>query len=225
MIFKLTRLALITAVLLTGIGMILYPGGTFFDRAVRRYSFFHNSLSDLGSTVAWNGQANPGAVFFLAAAIILVVAGCTCLLALIGVYSSSLVTGRLARTGGVAVIVAGAALAGAALTPEDLKPALHHQFSLLAVSSFPAGTAFLAAATALDARFPRRVPVGWLILTLIVAAWAGVMSSVHPTNSSELAIPVTVQKIVAITLVTTLVFESYEAENAGASGAMAAKAG
>jgi len=223
--FKLTRLGLIAAVVLTGIAMTLYPGGTFFHRAGHGYSFFQNSLSDLGSTVAWNGQTNPGSLFHLGACIVLVMAGCTGLLALVAVYSSSLRTRGLTRAAGIAVVVAGVALVGAAVTPQDRQPELHGQFSLLAIGSFAMGTALLAATTALDARFRRRVPICWSLLTLIVLAWASVMLSAHPTSDLELAIPVTLQKIVAITLVATLVFQSYEAERVAVPGAMTTKAG
>lgn len=216
-VFKLTRSALVVAALLTGIAMIVYPGGTLLRPATRGYSFFHNSLSDLGSTVAWSGQANPGSPFHLAASVILVVAGCACVVALIWVYSSSPMTRWLARAAGAVVLLAGAGLVGAALAPPDRYASLHGQFTLLAVGSFPVATALLSLATALNARLRRRVPIGWFVLTLVVVAWASVMLSTRPTTDLALAIPVTLQKVVAITLVATLILQSYEAEHVGAA--------
>lgn len=223
-VFKLTRWALVVAAVLTGMAMTLYPGGTFLRPATRGYSFFQNSLSDLGSTVAWSGQANPGSLFHLAASAILVLAGCAFFVTLVRVYSSSLITRRLARAAGAVVLVAGAALVGAALTPQDRYPALHGQFTLLAVGSFPVATALLSMTTALNARFRRRVPISWFVLTLVVVAWASVMLSARPTTDLDLAIPVTLQKVVAITLVATLIFQSYEAEHVTSADAFPRKA-
>jgi hypothetical protein len=130
----------------------------------------------------------------------------------------------LARAAGAVVLVAGAGLVGAALTPQDRYSALHGQFTLLAVGSFPMATALLSLATALNARFRRRVPISWFVLTLVVVAWASVMLSAQPTTDLELAIPVTLQKVVAITLVATLTFQSYEAERVAAAAAIVQKA-
>src|SRR5439155_2140576 len=109
-VFKLTRWAVIAVAVLTGIAMLLYPGGTGLNPATRGYSFFQNSLSDLGSTVAWSGQANRGSLFLLAASFILVLAGVGCFAALIRVYSMSPITSWLTRAAGVFVLLAGAGL-------------------------------------------------------------------------------------------------------------------
>jgi hypothetical membrane protein len=222
-VFKLTRWAAVTVAVLSGIAMLLYPGGTSRNPSARGYSFFHNSLSDLGSTVAWDGQANSrGATFFLAGAIILALSGSGCLVALIRVYSSSRIASRLARAGGAAGLLTCAGLIGAALTPVDRSPALHGRFTLLAIGTFPVATALLALASALDRRLPRRIPMGWLVFTLVLVAWASVMTW-RPTTDLELTIPVTLQKVVAITLLVVLTFQSYEAERVVAGAATTAR--
>jgi hypothetical membrane protein len=210
-VFRLTRLALIAAVGLTTVAMLLYPGGTGLDPTTRGYSIFHNSLSDLGSTVAWDGQANSGSRFLLAASIILVLAGVGCLVTLIRVYSSSPTTSWLARTAGAAILLAGAGLIGASVMPQDRYSTLHGRFTLLAVGAFPVATALLSLATALNARFRRRVPIGWFALTCVVVAWALVIP-VQPTTDLQLAISVTLQKVALIALLAALVFQGYEAE-------------
>jgi len=211
-VFKLTRWATVSVAVLTGIAMLLYPGGTLRNPSTRGYSFFQNSLSDLGSTVAWGGQANShGAVFFVSGSIILALAGVGCLVALVLVYSSSRITSWLAGTAGAVGVLSCAGLMGAALTPEDRNLALHGKFSSLAIGALPVATALLALATALNGRFPRRVPIGWLVLTLVLVAWASVMTW-QPTTDLELTIPVTLQKIVAVALLVVLTLQSYEAE-------------
>jgi hypothetical membrane protein len=214
--FRLSRVGFAAAVVLTGVAMVLYPGGTVFDRTRQGYSFFENSFSDLGSTVAWNGQSNPGAPFELAAAIVFVLAGCICFFALVRVYSSASRTRWLARAGGIVALVAGSALVGTALTPEDRLPELHGHLTLLVVGSFPIATALLAMVTAQDPRIPRRASVCWLALTVLVIAWASAMLSIRPRTGHELAIPVTLQKVVGFALLATLALEGYEAERIGA---------
>lgn len=210
-VFRLTRVAAIAVVVLFGIAMLSYPGGTGLNRSTRGYSIFHNSLSDLGASVAWNGQPNPGAVFNLAASILLVLAGVACLVVLIRVCSSSIATRRIGRAAAAIVLVAAAALIGAAFSPQDRAAALHGRFTLVAVCSFPVATVLLALITALDGRFRRRAPAAWLVLTVVVITW-GMVIRWRPTTEVEAAIPVILQKIVGIVLLGTLVLESREAE-------------
>jgi len=223
-VFRLTRWALLMAAALTGIAVLLYPGGTFLRPARPGYSFFQNSLSDLGRTVAWNGQANRGSLLYLAASLILVLAGCACFTALIRVYSLSACARGLTRVAGAFLLLAAAGLTGAALSPQDRQAALHGRFTLLAVAAFPVATALLGLATARDNRFRHRVAICWFALTCIEVIWTSVMLSVLPTNDLQLAIPVTLQKLVAIALVGTLVLQSWEADRAEATDKTAAKA-
>ena len=49
------------------VSMGAYPGGTTHDHSTPGYSFFHNFLSDLGMTVAYDGRSNRlGAALFVA---------------------------------------------------------------------------------------------------------------------------------------------------------------
>lgn len=212
--FKLTRWAAVSAALLTSIAMLLYPGGTLRDPSTSGYSFFQNSLSDLGNTVAWGGQENSrGALCFLCGFAILAIAGVACLVALVHVYSSSPPTRWVARTAGAAGLLSCAALLGAALMPPDRHPALHGQFTWLALGALLVAILLFTLATALDDRFPRRVPIGWLALALVLVAWMSVMRWPAITDL-QLTIPVTLQKIVAVALLVIFYFQSYEAERA-----------
>ena len=210
--FRLSRIGLAAAVVLTAAAMFLYPGGTLFDRTSRGYSFFENSFSDLGSTVAWNGQSNPGSSIEFAAAIVFVLAGGVCFLEVVRVYSSASKPRWLARAGGIGALVAGLGLVGTVLAPEDRLPELHSKLTLLVVGSFPIVTALLAMATARDLRIPLRASVCWWVLTVLVIAWTSAMLWIRPSTGHEMAIPVTLQKVVGFALLATLVLEGYEAE-------------
>lgn len=57
-----------------GTSMLQYPGGTPLDSSTRGYSISQNFLSDLGMTVAYNGQSNGlGAALFVLSLLLLVV--------------------------------------------------------------------------------------------------------------------------------------------------------
>jgi hypothetical protein len=61
---------------------LLDPGGTVLDASTRGYSFTHNFLSDLGSTIAFDDQRNTaGALLFNVAMVVAVIVLATALLA------------------------------------------------------------------------------------------------------------------------------------------------
>src|SRR6266487_2457768 len=57
-VFRLLIAVGICFFLLTGIAMLLYPGGTMTDPHRHGYAFFSNFLSDLGRTSTPSGQDN-----------------------------------------------------------------------------------------------------------------------------------------------------------------------
>lgn len=200
------------ALLLIGVAMALYPGGTGRNPSTRGYSMFQNSLSDLGATIAWGGQDNSlGQRFFLAGFGLATVAIVACLASLVRLYSQSPAARGAARAAVSLGVLASASLAGAALTPEDRNPALHGHFTTLALVAGLVATLLLALATARDERFPRRVPVGWLVLAGVLAGWMTLLPW-RPSTDLELAIPVTVQKLVGVALLAVALFQIHQAE-------------
>ena len=215
-VLKSTRWAAVASVVLTGIAMLLYPGGTRRDASTHGYSFFQNSLSDLGSSVAWGGQSNaPAAFFFLCAFAILAIAGVACFVVLVRVYSSPS-THKMVRAAGVAGLLSCAALLGAALISADRHPTLHGESARVASFALVAATVIFAVATARDGRFRRRVTVGWLLLTAVFVPWLSVI--LLPTGL-DFAIAVILQKVLAVTLLVVFSFQSYEAERVTTEGA------
>src|SRR5262245_65827951 len=84
--------------LMTGIAMLVYPGGTAFDRTTRGYSLSRNFLSDLGSTTTTSGQSNLiGALLFAAGLVALTFAIARCLWAFLQLYSTDRVAVLLTR--------------------------------------------------------------------------------------------------------------------------------
>lgn len=55
---KILIITSILFIILTGIAMIVYPGGSLIDKATIHYNFFENFFSDLGATVTPSGKKN-----------------------------------------------------------------------------------------------------------------------------------------------------------------------
>ncbi|MEO8666500.1 MAG: hypothetical protein ABI462_13495 [Ignavibacteria bacterium] len=55
---KLLLAAVFGFIVLTGIAMIAYPGGSLHDRVTIHYNFFENFFSDLGATMTPSGKKN-----------------------------------------------------------------------------------------------------------------------------------------------------------------------
>src|SRR5215212_9606112 len=125
-LFRLTRWTLGTSVILTIAAMVVYPGGTLLDPHVTRYSFFQNFLSDLGMTVTHGGLSNrPGAALFIASFGLLAVSCVACALGFVRFHASSSRARPFAYAGGVGILLVGLGLAGTAMSPANVFPALH----------------------------------------------------------------------------------------------------
>lgn len=162
-ILKLTRWAGVAAAVAIAIAMLLYPGGTFRNPSTTGYSFFQNSLSDLGSTTAWGGRRNDtGALFFAGGFALAALAGIGCFAAFVRVYATSRTTRYWARAAGAAGVLSCVGLVGAALTPQNRFPAFHGRLTLMAALACPVASLLLAFTSFHGGRFPRRVTsVGW----------------------------------------------------------------
>jgi hypothetical membrane protein len=208
------RYALVVALLTWGVSIMLYPGGTVLDESTHGYSFTHNFLSDLGSTVAFNYTRNlPGAVLFAAGILIgvSVLAGTFVgTIRLLSTEPRARLFARLAAAAGTFVCLG---YLGAALTPLDQAFRLHLLSSMVASRSFPLAALLLAIATARDRRFRARATIGWITLTLVLVG-AIVVAHLGPSPSTEggLMTQVITQKIMVVTALVVLWLESLEAE-------------
>ncbi|NHJ85325.1 MAG: DUF998 domain-containing protein [Asgard group archaeon] len=120
--FLTTIFGCIQFVVLTTIAMILYPGGTYLDSNAPRYDFIRNFFSDLGRTIAINGELNivSRALFTTA----LLIAGLT----LIGLfaltpyyYKEKKSSFWLSIVGSINGIICALAYIGIGFAPSDLE--------------------------------------------------------------------------------------------------------
>ena len=200
--------------LLAAIAMLRYPGGTFRDHSTRGYSLSHNFLSDLGATVAHNGQPNgTGTILFIASLTILVLGMGGCLVGLIRLYSRNAATRPWVLAAGAVAAVVCASFIGVALTPEDRMLSLHIQLTKLAFRAFPIVTLLMALASRADRESPTRVTIAWGVLTVILAAYVAILDWGPSTRTpTGLVVQVVAQKLVTISAVLLIIFQTYVAD-------------
>ena len=211
--FLVTRWAIVWFVLSTAVAMALYPGGTYLNKTTLGYSFFSNFLSDLGTVVAWGGEPNlPAAVIFVLAEVVLVGA----LIAFFAALLKRLSTGagkRWAQAGVAAGLLAAIGILIAALVPADRFLTLHVQGALLAFRGLVPAAACFAIATARDRRFSRRAVAGWIVLTVLLAAYIGILQwGPRIRTDYGLTFQATAQKVIVFALLVIVWLESVAGE-------------
>jgi hypothetical membrane protein len=192
----------------------LYPGGTLLDESTHGYSFTHNFLSDLGSTVSLNYKRNlPSAVLFDAGTLIGVGVLAGTFIGTIRLLSTEPRARLFARLAAVAGAFVCLGYLGAALTPLDRAFRLHLLSSIVASRSFPIAALSLAIATARDRRFRARATIGWITLIVVLVGFIAVAHlGPRPSTERGLMTQVINQKIMVLTVLIVLWLESLEAE-------------
>ena len=187
---------------------ILYPGGNPLDATSERYSITRNFLSDLGMTVAYNGQPNRlGAACFIASLLILMAGLGTCLLAIIRLYTSEPGPRFWARSAGLCGLLACVAFTGVAATPENRAMAAHVGFTVWGWRILPAIAALMAIATMASRRLPRSVTIAWAVLAVLLTGYSAlIVWSPGWSAVSALVIAVVAQKAATVIVVAALLY-------------------
>lgn len=216
-VWVLVRAAILWFVVCAGASMLLYPGGTRLDPGTVGYSFTQNPFSELGRTVARNGESNRASatlfVLGLTPAGLGLAAFFMALLPLVS--SGSRIATWLARLGCVAGIIAGAAYVAVAWSPADRLPVEHVWAERTAFRSFLVASVLLGFVTAGSKAFPFRAAAAWwsfgaLLLGFILIGIFG------PSRRTEagLVVQVVAQKVIVFSALVIVAFQSYEAQRA-----------
>ena len=198
----------LVAALLGVAAMICYPGGTALEHNTSRYRLTQNFLSDLGMTVAYNGQPNRiGASLFVVSLLVLIIACGAAMLWFIRLYSTTRTSRKLARAAGLVGLLVCLSFVGVALAPENVAMGLHVQFTLLAFRAFPVACVFLALAAYKSGVATPRSLLTWTLITACLSAYV-VFLSVGPTPDTPdgLFACVIAQKSVVIAIVLGLTY-------------------
>lgn len=185
---------------------------------------WRNFLSDLGMTVAYNGQTNrAGALCFVLSLVILVVALGGCLWEFLVFYSREPRPRRFARAAGVVGVLVCLAFTGVAVTPENRVMALHVTVTLLAWRVFPFLSLLLTIASLRSNIVPSRVAIAWATLTVVLTAYVVVLDwGPEVATLDGLRAQVVAQKIVTAAVLVTCLYLSVEGNRVLAAASNAA---
>ena len=196
--------------------MALYPGGTRLDPDTDGYSFTQNAFSDLGRTVARNGEPNTlSATLFVLG---LTPAGfglAGFFVALLPLVSNHSRARAVAWVGCLAGIVAGVAYVAVAWLPANRVPFEHVMAQNWAFRSFLVASVLLGFVTARSTIFSLRTAAVWWMFGGLLLAFI-LIGIFGPSRRTEagLVIQVVAQKIIVFSALVIVAFQSHEAQRA-----------
>jgi hypothetical protein len=201
-------------IVLTLLAMLLYPGGTSANHATHGYRFFYNFLSDLGLTVAYNGQPNWASALLFFVALGLAGSGLVLFfLAFRHFFRAGLLQRLLSLIGSVVGVVSGICFVGVAFTPANLLRQEHIRFVMWAFELFPIATFFYIPAMFLNHRYLRRYAWAFVVFWLLLVGYYLLMQYGPPASTSQgLLIQATGQKMIAYASIISILFQSLGAK-------------
>lgn len=177
-----------------------YPGGTSLDAHTAGYSLSRNFLSDLGMTVAYNGEPNAVGVACFVASMLVMVAGAIAVLGQwVRVYVAVPESRGVARAAGALGVLVCGAFVGVAFTPENTVMPLHVGTTLLAFRTAPAAMTLFAWASYRTSRLPRRIAHTWTALAVVMTMYVAFITF-GPSTATDagLRTMVLAQKLVTV---------------------------
>lgn len=214
---RVIRFTIITAVqfvLLTLVAMLFYPGGTGQNPDSRGYDFLRNFFSDLGLTVAHNGEPNTLSMILFMIALSLAGLGLILFFVVWPRYfwHSWLLRG-LSVTGSFFGIGAGISFIGVAFTPANLLLEAHVDFVFAAFISFFVAALFYSLAIFRNIACPNRYGIVFLVFTVLLGTYVWLLFNGPETSTDQgLIIQVVAQKTIAYASIISLFIQATGAQ-------------
>jgi len=134
--YKIEILGMILYVIFIALAMLTYAGGTQDNPSNPGYSFWFNSISDSGRTVARNGKLNITALIFFSIAIsISAITLVPLFIVLSRLFNEDSLEKKFAKSGEYLGILSSIAMIGVVFTPADILYAPHMIFAILSYFS------------------------------------------------------------------------------------------
>jgi len=210
-LWQAPQLCLLIFLALVTMAAFLYPGGTLHDKDMAVYSFSNNYLSDMGRTMAINGDANFFASsFFLLA---LLIAGSVIILFFIHarpLFSDNKTMRSLSSVGTIMGIMGCLCLIGVGFTPVNLYREAHILSANWVFRFFFIASLCYTLTIFLKKEMPNRLAIGYLVFSLFIISYI-LINELGPSPSSSpkiLTIKVMAQKIILLCFISTIYLQS-----------------
>ena len=194
-------------IILIFIAMLFYTGGTEDNPKVPGYSFWGNSLSDLGRTIAYSGRINTiSMIIFSITLIIWAISIIPFFMALRFSFLQDKLQKKLTSIGLIFGIITGISLIGIAFTPDDILDNFHMIFVYIGYTSLFIAGLLYSIAMYLNKQFPKIFMYLFTIFTVVhfITSMMGLVGL-----ASALTLMVIGQKIGRYTTVVCFAIVSY----------------
>jgi hypothetical membrane protein len=211
--FRATILGGVQFVVISVVAMFFYAGGNLNDPQAAGYRFFSNFFSDLGRTVAHNGQPNTSsAILFLVA---LTLAGLSLILFFLSVprlVATNWFTWLLALAGSAAGALSGIGFIGVAVNPADVRLAAHVDSVFLAFIAFFVAVVCHLAVIVLNPAYPKSMGLVYLLFAVVLGGYLYLLFYGPRADApGSLTIQVTGQKAVVYAAVVSVTIQAHGA--------------
>ncbi|TFG07495.1 MAG: hypothetical protein EU539_04785 [Promethearchaeota archaeon] len=167
--YKLEFLGFAIFIIFSGLAMIFYAGGTQMDPNAPGYSFWFNSLSDSGRSVAHNGKPNViSMILFSIAWIGFAITTIPFYLVFPRVFEENPREKKLAEKGGYLGIIGSIAHVGIAFTPVDIFFALHYLFVFIVYPAMVLAMIFYCNTIRQNEKFSKEYKYSFRFFTVLV---------------------------------------------------------
>lgn len=210
------RLAIFLFILFQIIGMLLYPGGTMFNKASIGYTFTENFFSDMGAYASRNGEPNYLSMIMFSFSLTIV--GLTFILyysTLPFLFKDNKINYSIALFGTLSAFGGSICLIGTGLTPSDLVLDAHIFFANNIFHCFLI-TAFLYTIVIFrSSSIKKKYSLGYAFFFLSIFVYVGVLHfgpSAH-LNNSALIFQVVSQKLIVLAFVFSVLHQTFGFSN------------
>jgi hypothetical protein len=212
-LFLLAMAGCVQFLLLSTVAMFFYPGGTYSDEDTAGYAFMQNFFSDLGRTLAHNGDSNTvSMVLFIIA---LSVAGLSLIvffLAVLPHFAENRTSRRLSKAGSTLGVISGLGFIGIAAMPANVNQTLHTDFVYVAFTGFLFVVFCYSAAILKSRAYARAYAYAYFAFAIILALYLVLLfSGPEVETTGGLTIQAVGQKIVVYAGIICVVIESWGA--------------
>ncbi|MDC3246764.1 hypothetical protein OAT66_01635, partial [Candidatus Marinimicrobia bacterium] len=158
-------------------GMLLYPGGTMYNKEAKGYTFTENFFSDMGAYAARNGDPNYLSMIFFSLSLTIV--GVTFILYYLTIpslFRRDRLSYFISLLGSLFAIAGSLCLIGTGLTPSDLVLESHKFFANNIFYSFLLTSFFYAYLIFNSNTIKKRYAIGYLFFFVSIFIYVGVLN-------------------------------------------------